>query len=164
MTVTTMWEVLADPDPVFTVAEDLFATMIDREPGYLMRWYGERPAILRPCYTWVDVVGGDDDARILISMARDTGEDLARVLFELGDDEPVTDADFTDAVGELVNVVGGNVKSLVTHPGILTMPKVSDEQPSMADAAPVMDACVTWRGALVCVSLWTLPQGPQLRS
>ena len=46
MTVTTNWEVLADPDPVFTVAEDLFATMIDGEPGHLMRWYGERPAIL----------------------------------------------------------------------------------------------------------------------
>ncbi len=164
MTVTTNWEVLADPDPVFAVAEDLFATMIDGEPGHLMRWYGERPAILHPTYTWVDVVGGDDEARVLISMGRDTGEDLARILFDLEDDASVAETDFADAVGELVNVVGGNVKSLVTHPGALTMPVVSDEMPELADASPVVDACVTWRGALVCVSLWVLQGDPATRS
>ncbi|MDN4472346.1 chemotaxis protein CheX [Demequina zhanjiangensis] len=164
MTVTTNWEVLADPDPVFAVAEDLFTTMIDGEPGHLMRWYGERPAILHPTYTWVDVVGAGDEARVLISMGRDTGEDLARILFDLEDDAPVAETDFADAVGELVNVVGGNVKSLVTHPGALTMPEVSDEMPTLADASPVVDACVTWRGALLCVSLWVLNEDPSSRS
>ncbi len=164
MTVTTMWESLADPDPVFGVAEDLFATMIDGEPGHIMRWYGERPAILHPTYTWVDVLGGDEDARILISMGRDTGEDLARVLFDLEDTDDVADNDFDDAVGELVNVVGGNVKSLVTHPGALTMPTVTDAMPDMAGADPIVDACVTWRGALVCVSLWVLDADGQAKS
>ncbi len=159
MTTTTMWETLADPDPVFTVAEDLFATMIDGEPGHLMRWYGERPTILHPAYTWVDVLGGDEDARVMISMGRDTGEDLARVMFALEDTDEVVPTDFDDAVGELVNVVGGNIKSLVTHPGALTMPIVADDMPDMSDAAPVVDACVTWRGALVCVSLWVLDHG-----
>ncbi len=154
MTVTTMWEVLADPDPVFTIAEDLFATMIDGEPGHLIRWYGERPAILHPTYTWVDVLGGDQDARVLISMGRETGDDLARVLFDLEDTDDVPDTDFDDAVGELVNVVGGNVKSLVTHPGALTMPMVSGGMPEMGGMEPVVDACVTWKGSLVCVSLW----------
>ncbi|WP_062204742.1 chemotaxis protein CheX [Demequina salsinemoris] len=158
MTVTTMWEVLADPDPIFTIAEDLFATMIDGEPGHLIRWYGERPAILHPTYTWVDVLGGDQDARVLISMGHDTGDDLARVLFDLEDTDEVPGVDFDDAVGELVNVVGGNVKSLVTHPGALTMPTVSGGMPDMSGLEPIVDACVTWKGSLVCVSLWVFEE------
>lgn len=42
-------------------------------------------------------------------------------------DEP-TDADVVDAVGELVNMVGGNVKSLVPSPSQLSLPLVATGQ------------------------------------
>ena len=39
----------------------------------------------------------------------------------MDESESVSDADFADAVGEIANVVGGNIKSLVTNPGALTL-------------------------------------------
>ena len=38
----------------------------------------------------------------------------------------VTDAEVVDALGELTNMIGGNVKSLLPAPSQLSLPMVSD--------------------------------------
>lgn len=163
MTVPTAWVPLTDPDPIMTIAEDLFATMVDGEPGRLVRWHGERPALTDPRHTWVDVIG-DDIARVVISMGRHTGEAITRVLFALDESSEVSDMDFVDALGELANVVGGNVKSLVTHPGTLTLPAVEAELPPLEDATCLVNACLVWNEAPICVGLWVLPRAAGIDS
>jgi hypothetical protein len=74
----------------------------------------------------------------------------------MGDDEAVSDADFADAVGEIANVVGGNIKSLVTNPGTLTMPVVSHEEPDMSGGIRLLETYFGWKGAPLGVALWAL--------
>ncbi len=81
---------------------------------------------------------------------------LTRALLGMPDEEEVSDADYVDAVGEIANVVGGNVKALVPDPGPLTLPKVAATQPT-DEATLLFDAPFTWRGRPLVISVWTLP-------
>ena len=73
MTIPATWEPLTDADPVLTIAQDLFSTMIDGEPGHLYPWMGEHPSLEDPRYTWVDV-SGPVVTRVMLMAGRATGE------------------------------------------------------------------------------------------
>ena len=65
------------------------------------------------------------DVVVALEVAEDAGRSLAAAMFgsepgDLGPDELV------DALGELANMVGGNLKLLVAPPAALTLPAVSD--------------------------------------
>ena len=80
---------------------------------------------------------------------------LTRALLAVPDDEAVSEADFVDAVGEIANVVGGNVKALVPDPGPLTLPQVAPAPPG--DGATLLHrAQLVWRGHPLAISLWSL--------
>lgn len=155
MTIPATWEPLSDVDPVLTIAQDLFTTMIDGEPGHLYPWMGEDPDLVDPRYTWVDV-SGPVVTRVMLMAGRVTGEHLTRALLAMDEEEHVSDADFADAVGEIANVVGGNVKSLVTNPGALTLPVVTHERPDMGSATCLLKTYFGWKGAPLGVGLWAL--------
>lgn len=142
MTIPATGEPLTDAGPVLTIAQDLFSTMIDGEPGHLYPWMGESPLLEDARYAWVDV-SGPVVTRVMPMAGRATGEQLTRALPQMDESEEVSDADFADAVGEIANVVGGNIKSLVTNSGSLTLPVVTHEEPDMSKAF------VFWRRTLV---------------
>ena len=155
MTIPATWEPLTDVDPVLTIAQDLFSTMIDGEPGHLYPWMGEDPKLEDPRYTWVDV-SGPVVTRVMLMTGRATGEHLTRRCCRWARPRHVSDADFADAVGEIANVVGGNIKSLVTNPGALTLPVVTHEEPDMAAAFCLLETYFGWKGAPLGVGLWAL--------
>ncbi|MFN3865840.1 MAG: chemotaxis protein CheX [Demequina sp.] len=148
---------MIDADAVTCIATDLFTTMIDGEPGHLTPWWTQVPAVVEPRFTWIDIQGRVV-TRVLLTAGRETGERLTRALLALPDDVGVDDADFADAVGELANVVGGNVKSLVTDSGALTLPVVAHTRPATDGASAIVDVWLNWRGAPLSVSLWALPR------
>lgn len=155
MTIPATWEPLTGSDPVLTIAQDLFTTMIDGEPGHLYPWTGENPSLVDPQFAWVDV-SGPVVTRVILMANKSTGEQLARALLAMDDSEEVSDADFADAVGEIANVVGGNIKSLVTNPGTLSMPVVSHQEPDMTDGVCLLETYFGWKGAPLGVALWAL--------
>lgn len=155
MTIPATWEPLTDVDPVLTIAQELFATMIDGEAGHLFPWMGETPEFDDPRYTWVDV-SGPVVTRVMLMAGRVTGEHLTRALLAMDETDEVSDTDFADAVGEIANVVGGNVKSLVTNPGALTLPVVTHEAPDHSGGFRLLEAFFNWKGAPLGVSLWAL--------
>jgi chemotaxis protein CheX len=155
MIIPATWEPLSDVDPVLTIAQDLFTTMIDGEPGYLSPWLADDPDFDDPRYAWVEVAG-PVVTRVMLTTGRATGEHLTRALLAMDEAEAVSDADFADAVGELANVVGGNVKSLVTNPGALTLPVVTHEHPAMGSATCLLNTYFGWKGAPLGVGLWAL--------
>lgn len=154
-TQTDLWSAVTS-EAVEAIASDVFATMIDGEPGHVSPWFEGEPKFNDPRYTWVEVRGGDV-TRVLLVTEKETGERVTRALLALPEDAEVSDADLVDAAGELVNVVGGNVKSLVVDGGALTLPAVAHEPPDTAGAAQIFETVMSWRGAPVSVSLWTLP-------
>jgi len=155
MTIPATWEPLTDEDPVLTIAQDLFTTMIDGEPGHLYAWTGEPPVLEDPSYAWVDV-SGPVETRVMLVTGRTTGEHLTRALLAMDESDVVSDADFADAIGEMANVVGGNVKSLVTNPGALSIPVVTHREPDMSHDVCLLETYFGWRGAPLGVSLWAI--------
>jgi chemotaxis protein CheX len=68
--------------------------------------------------------------------------------------------DIADATGELVNIVGGNVKSLMPGPSRLSLPLVSlhgggADEPS----GPVLTLPMRWRGQILTVEITSAPIG-----
>jgi chemotaxis protein CheX len=69
----------------------------------------------------------------------------------------LTDAEVTDAVGELTNIIGGNIKSLLPGPSRLSMPVVTispADAVRMPAAAPVNAVWLTCEGLPLTVGVW----------
>jgi chemotaxis protein CheX len=68
--------------------------------------------------------------------------------------EEVTTDDVGDALGELANVLGGNVKSLLPSPSVLSLPRVAGtEHERWPGTSEVCRAVVHWRGHPFLVAL-----------
>ena len=147
--------VFGGTDPVFDIAAEVFAAMIDGEPGLVNVRAGAEPDLADPIYAWVDV-HGPANGRVLLSTERPTAERIARALLAMTPDEPVADADIVDAFGEVANVVGGNVKALVPDPGALTLPQVAHVRPATDPESLLHSLNLDWRGHPLLVSLWRL--------
>jgi chemotaxis protein CheX len=141
-------------ETIRAVAEEVFAAMVDGEPGMLVAGFDAPSELETPTHAWVDM-GGSHPGRVIITTEHGTAMMLTRALLGMGEDEAVADADFVDAVGEIANVVGGNVKALVPDPGPLSMPEVAPQRPE--DGAMLLyDATFLWRGLPLGISLWSL--------
>jgi len=142
-------------DPVEAIASEVFAAMVDGEPGHLQPRSGPAPEPDDGLYAWVDVHGATR-RRVLLTTERETATALTRALLGLSPDDTVDDDDIADAFGEVANVVGGNVKALVPDPGDLTLPEVAPTRPPAA-AGLLHAVPFDWRGRPLVVSLWALP-------
>jgi chemotaxis protein CheX len=80
----------------------------------------------------------------------------AALMFDAGL-EKVTQADVRDAMGELVNIVGGNLKGMLPSPTGLSLPSVTD---GAAQVDPrcggnlLVDAQLSWMDEPVRVAIW----------
>ncbi len=142
-----------DAAQISAIAEDVFAALIDGEPGHLYPAEPVEPA--EPLYAWVDM-HADVSGRVLLSVDAATAHELARALLRMDDGEPVEDEDLVDAFGEVANVVGGNLKALLPVQGTLTLPQVARTAPA-ADGASVVDRVpLAWRGRPFDISVWQI--------
>jgi chemotaxis protein CheX len=141
-------------DPVYDIASEVFAAMIDGEPGFVRRWEGPEPTPENALFAWVDVQG-PMSGRVLLSTEHATAVEVTRALLGLEPDEAVGHADIVDAFGEVANVVGGNVKSLGPDHSVLTLPEVTDERPPTEGDA-MHSVALEWRGRPFVISLWNL--------
>jgi chemotaxis protein CheX len=71
----------------------------------------------------VQILGGWTGALVL-SMTEELATTIASTMFSL-DSSELSEVDVIDAVGEMANMIGGNVKSLLPGPSQLSMPTVT---------------------------------------
>ncbi len=104
---------------------------------------------------WVDVAGPWNGS-VVLTTGRSTAEDLTTAL--LGDEAPeqLDDEDVADALGELANVVGGNVKAALPGPSKLGLPQAGTA-PAVGDPADVCRIDVLWRGRPLTISVQGSP-------
>jgi chemotaxis protein CheX len=100
---------------------------------------------------WVQVTGPWTGA-VVLTCGRATAEELSRTLLRGPADEPVDPEDVADAMGELANVVGGNIKALLPSPSVLGLPDVGGRAPN-ASSADTCSVGLLWRGQHVTVSV-----------
>ncbi len=143
-------------DQVYAIAADVFAAMIDGDEGLLMPWDGELPPFADPLVAWVDL-HGEWVGRAALTTETGTAHDLARALLGMAAHETVEAADLVDAFGEIANVVGGNVKSLLPTQGVLSLPRVAPVAPLLPGALLATDLRLAWRGVPIAVAVWLVP-------
>jgi chemotaxis protein CheX len=144
---------------VVPMAQDLFTAMVDGEPGLLLPIPEIEEPIADPLYAWVDIVG-PAVSRTLVVTARETADRLARALLLKEDDEPVTLEDVQDALGEVANVVGGNLKAMLPEGSSLTLPVVDHEAPA-TDRPADHEQALLWWGGPILIQLWASTTGEE---
>jgi hypothetical protein len=101
--------------------------------------------------SWVEVVGPWTGS-VVLTCGPDTAAELTRCLLRGHAPAELEDEDVEDALGELANVLGGNVKALLPGPSALGLPEVGTPPPAVS---PV-DTCrveLAWRGQPLTVSV-----------
>ncbi|GAA3871762.1 hypothetical protein GCM10022243_41290 [Saccharothrix violaceirubra] len=101
-------------------------------------------------------VAGAWEGTLVVSCTDDASREVASALFAMPVSE-VTPADIGDALGELANVLGGNVKSMLPSPSTLSLPEVFTTD----DDSQVVEVCrtvVTWRERTFTVALLKSPR------
>jgi len=105
-------------------------------------------------------ISGEWNGTVCLHCSRAAAGHATMSMFGMSEEE-VTWADVVDAVGELVNVVGGNIKGLVEGPSVLSLPTVSE---GSAAAPPghlelAQEVRFSWMAEPVVVSVWAAPAG-----
>ena len=104
---------------------------------------------------WVEILGPWNGS-VVLTCGRDTAHELTRALLGEHAPEVLEDEDVDDALGELANVVGGNVKAVLPGPSVLGLPEVGVTPPPGHQA----DTCrvdVLWRGSPLTVRVQSVP-------
>jgi len=138
---------------VSAIADDVFAAMVDGEAGTIAPWPGDVPLDGHDVAAWVDV-HGPWRGRASLETSSDVAAGLTRALLRLPERAAVSDDDLVDALGELANVVGGNVKALLPEQGTLGLPRVAGALPDDPGAHPVQRLPLGWRGRSLVLTVW----------
>ncbi|MFO0977330.1 MAG: chemotaxis protein CheX [Planctomycetaceae bacterium] len=70
-------------------------------------------------------ISGGWDSLVQVLAPRKTAKAIASTMFAMSEDE-LTEAEIRDAVGEIVNMVGGNLKGIVEGDSSLSLPCVGE--------------------------------------
>jgi chemotaxis protein CheX len=98
----------------------------------------------------VTVTGGWE-GMVVVELPTTVAEEVCRRMLGVAD---IHDEDVADAVGELVNMIGGNVKSLMPGPSVLSLPVVAAGRVARAsDTTEVCRLDAWWAGSPLRVSV-----------
>jgi chemotaxis protein CheX len=108
------------PDDLISITDQVWESFLDPE--------GVNPLLPSIADGGLDVaaavsVTGAWRGHVVIECSTAASHHAAAALLGVGDDD-VTDADVADALGELANIIGGNVKALLPEPSALSLPYV----------------------------------------
>jgi chemotaxis protein CheX len=139
---------LIDDATVQGIAEEAWSALVGDEE-FLVPLPGGLPD--DAVSSWVDIVGPWTGS-VAITTGRVTAEELSRALLK-EHAPPVLDAeDIDDALGELANVVGGNIKAVLPGPSGLGLPEVG-ALPEAGDPADTVRVDLLWRGQSLTITV-----------
>ncbi len=153
MTVT-VGSAVPSSDEIISITHDVWSSFLSAET---LDVGGELPpgdARVTACVT----VSGAWNGAILLECGSDAARDAAAALF-MAEPAEMSDPDIADALGELVNMVGGNVKGLLPGPSKLSVPSVTygaGYVVHVPGSVPVVSATVSWGHRPVRVSVWSV--------
>ena len=143
-------------EDVRVVTGDVWESCLARYGDSLEWGTGEPPrgevaqALIRIVGEWSGV--------ITLEMSSEAARTAARLMLQSEDVEPT---EVADAVGELVNIIGGNVKSLLPARSRLSLPQVTTHEAvveDVADDAALTEQCrvdLSWGRQPILVRVWS---------
>jgi chemotaxis protein CheX len=98
-------------------------------------------------------ITGAWQGHVIVAASAGTAREIAAEFLAM-DAAEVDEADVTDALGELANMVGGSVKSLAPGPSALSLPLVvRGGRSSAPDTHPVCRTVASWRAGSIAVTV-----------
>jgi hypothetical protein len=146
---------LIDEATIQAIAEESWLALVGDDEFLVPMPGGEPEDALS---SWVEIVGPWNGA-VVLTCGRATAEELARCLLK-EHAPPVLDVeDVEDAMGELANVVGGNVKAVLPGPSVLGLPEVGTA-PAAGDPADTCRVDLLWRGQSLTITVQSPAEAP----
>lgn len=140
------------PEDLAAIATDVWAAFLSAEGVHALLEGPPGPTYDDTVHATVAVTGAWV-GRIALTLPPEAADLAAATMLGVTDAEA---ADVADAVGELANMVGGNVKSLVPAPSTLGLPSVG-RGPVPTHPAETEECAVdlVWLGHPVRVTVWS---------
>lgn len=135
------------------VARDVWTSFVDADDAGLVAG-GEGVAEER--VTACVHLSGAFTGSVIVQCSDHAARHAAAALFAVSSPE-VTENEVIDAIGEIANMVGGNVKSMLPGPSFISLPAVAQgyrSSLSVAGATVVQQVHLMWRTEPIVVSLW----------
>jgi chemotaxis protein CheX len=98
-------------------------------------------------------ITGEFEGSISVACSYIAARRAAAVMFDVPQDRP-HESQIDDAVGELVNVVGGSIKSMLPSPNDLSLPRVSRSTPGDFGSQLVARVDFTWIDEAIAICVW----------
>jgi chemotaxis protein CheX len=144
--------ITAEPsyDDVQMVVEEVWSSFLGAEEPLLPA----APAELSVGWSAAVTVSGEWHGMVSVELPTGLAEEVTRRMLAV---DETFDEDVADAVGELVNMIGGNVKSLMPGPSVLSLPVVAAGRVARpSDAVEVCRLDASWAGNPLHVSVQVL--------
>lgn len=136
------------------VVEEVWTTFVGAEEPLCPRHVPAGTPLDQAVWSGAVSVTGAWHGAVTVELADRVAQTISRVMLDLDSTAELTDDDVADAVGELVNMIGGNVKSLMPGPSTLSLPAVAAGRAVFAsDAHEVARLDLLWTGEPVRVTV-----------
>lgn len=133
-------------DDLHALVDQVWQTLLDESPIRA----DEPPT--ETGWTRADIaIAGDWSALVRVSCTPSAAQRLAAAMLELEAGTEADEDEVTDAMGEVANVIGGNIKGCLGG-GTLGLPTVTTGMPSTT-ADPLLRYSVVWRNEPVVIEL-----------
>jgi len=101
------------------IVQSIFSTMLEMD---LLRTDETLPADDDSLLAAIQIAG-EWTGSVLLQLSADVARESAAAMLQMSSSE-VTDGDWSDVAAELVNMIGGNLKSLLPGPSFLSLPTI----------------------------------------
>ncbi|RKS80188.1 chemotaxis protein CheX [Motilibacter peucedani] len=141
---------LLGSEDILAIAGDLWASYLGDEP------LPSVAGLVVPEVSATVSVVGEWNGLVVVGTSVRGARLVGSVLLEI-DEADLSDGDVNDAFGELVNIIGGNVKSVLPGPSSLSLPLVSAGAVTVSErgAAIVAEAALEWQGEQFEITVWS---------
>jgi chemotaxis protein CheX len=139
---------LIDDVTVQSIAQEAWSALIG-DDEFLVPMPGGAPD--DALSSWV-AIAGPWTGTVVLTVGRSTAEELSRCLLAEHAPPVLDDEDIEDGLGELANVVGGNVKAVLPGPSVLGLPEVGSA-PAAGRPADTCRVDLLWRGQSLTITV-----------
>lgn len=149
-----------DIEDVRSVTEDMWMALLGEDEALVPRAVPPgSPFDAAGVWSATVSVSGGWQGVVTLELDEQVARQVTARMLAIPTPDEVLDVDVADGVGELVNMVGGSIKSLMPGPSALSLPSVAAGRAAFAsDVREVCRVDVAWRGAPVRVCVH-VPQG-----
>jgi chemotaxis protein CheX len=137
-------------DDLEVITREVWTSFLDGDPTGLVQG-GDGPQGER--VTGCVHLSGAYTGSLMLHCSAPAARDAAAAFFSMQPGD-VTSAEIIDAIGELANMVGGNVKSMLPGPSVLSLPADVQGQLAVPGAQLEREVRLVWRSEPLGVSLW----------